>query len=51
MDFIEQLVKYENKDTILVLVDWFTKYDHFIPLYCCFTAQEVAHLYMEYHKS
>lgn len=32
MDFIEGLPKYQGKDVIMVVVDRFTKYSHFIPL-------------------
>jgi hypothetical protein len=47
MDFIEKLPKSEGYDTILVVVDRFTKYAHFYPLKHSFTAQQVAEVIME----
>ena len=45
MDFIEGLPKSKAKDVILVVVDQFTKYAHFIALAHPYTAATVAELY------
>jgi hypothetical protein len=42
MDFVEGLPKSKNKDTILVVIDKFTKYAHFLPLSHPYTALTVA---------
>lgn len=42
MDFIERLPISQNLDTILVVVDRFTKYSHFLPLAHPFSAKQVA---------
>lgn len=47
IDFIEQLPKSEGKDTVLVVVDRFTKFAHFIALSHPFTAEKVAKLFLE----
>lgn len=46
MDFIEGLPPSERYNSILVVVDKFTKYGHFLPLSHPFTAMQVAQLYM-----
>jgi hypothetical protein len=46
-DFIEGLPKSQRYDSILVVIDKFTKYAHFIPLSHPFTALQVAQAYME----
>lgn len=46
MDFITGLPKSKRYDTILVVVDRFTKYGHFLPLAHPFTAKDVADLFM-----
>lgn len=47
MDFIESLPRSEGYDTILVVVDRFTKYAHFIPLRHPFTASSVAKVFLD----
>jgi hypothetical protein len=47
MVFIEGLPKSQKYDTILVVIDKFTKYAHFLPLSHPFTALQVAQVYME----
>lgn len=42
MDFIEGLPKSQKYDTILVVIDKFTRYGHFLPLSHPFTAHTVA---------
>lgn len=47
MDFVEGLPKLNHKEVILVVVDRFTKYAHFVPLCHPYTAEVVADLFME----
>ena len=42
MDFIEGLPKSEGYDVIMIIVDRFTKYAHFIPIKHPFTAPTIA---------
>ena len=46
LDFIEGLPKSQQYNTILVVIDKFTKYGHFIPLSHPYTALSVAQAYM-----
>lgn len=48
LDFIEGLPKSSRFDTILVIVDKFTKYGHFIPLAHPYTAMTVAQVFVEH---
>lgn len=45
MDFIEGLPRSGAADCILVIVDKFTKYDHFLPLSHPYTSSSVAHCF------
>lgn len=47
LDFIEGLPKSNKFDTILVIVDKFSKYGHFVPLKHPFTAQTVAQAFLD----
>jgi hypothetical protein len=47
MDFIEKLPKSEGYDTIMVVVDRFSKYVHFFPLKHLFSAQLVAQVILD----
>ena len=47
MDFILGLPKSQMKDVVLVVVERFTKFVHFIALSHPYTASKVAALYMQ----
>lgn len=47
LDFIEGLPNSNGVDTILVIVDRFLKYGHFVPLKHPFTALTVANLFLK----
>jgi len=46
MDFIEGLPKLDHYNAILVVVDKFTKYGHFLPITHPFTALQIAQLFL-----
>lgn len=47
LDFIEGLPKSSRFDTILVIIDKFTKYGHFVPLSHPYTALSVAQVFVD----
>jgi len=47
LDFIDGLPKSKHFDTILVIIDKFSKYGHFLPLTHPYTASSVAKLFMD----
>jgi len=47
MDFIEGLPKSQGKDVILVVVDRFTKYAHFISISHPYTAQDIVTIFLD----
>ena len=48
MDFITGLPKSNGKEVIMVIVDRFSKYGHFISLSYPFTAKVVAQAFLDY---
>ena len=48
MDFVEGLAKSQLKDVVLVEVDKFTKFVHFVPLSHPYSTAKVAQLYMQH---
>ena len=47
MNFVEGVPKSNNKDVILVIVDRFTKYAHFLTLSHPFTVKDVINILLE----
>lgn len=47
MDFVEGLPRSHNANTILVVVDTFSKYAHFLPLLHPYTALKVAQIFLD----
>ncbi|GMI90520.1 hypothetical protein HRI_002721300 [Hibiscus trionum] len=47
MDFIEGLPLSKNFSSILVVIDKYTKYGHFLPLKHPFTAPDIASIYLD----
>ena len=48
MDFVEKLLVSHTFDTILVVIDHFTKYGHFLSLKHPFTTSLVAQLFLDH---
>jgi len=47
LDFVEGLPKSDQYNAILVVVDKFNKYGHFIPLHHPFTTMQIAKVYLD----
>jgi transposase InsO family protein len=47
MDFTNRLSKSEDRDVIMIIIDKFTKYGHFVALTHPITAYEVARVFLE----
>lgn len=47
LDFVEGLPTSGNANCILVVIDYFTKYAHFLPLHHPFTAAKVAKVFLD----
>jgi hypothetical protein len=47
LDFIEGLPSSDRFNAILVVIDKFTKYGHFIPIHHPYTALQIAKIYLD----
>ena len=47
MDFVEGLPNSQGKDVIMVVVDKFTKYAHFIPLSHPYSVETIANAFLD----
>lgn len=47
MDFIERLPKSRGKSCVFMVMDWFTKYAHFMALQCSFTMVHVVQFFLD----
>lgn len=48
LDFIEGLPQFDRFNAILVVIDKFTKYAHFIPVHHPFTTLQIAKLFLDH---
>jgi len=46
IDFVRELPESEGFNAILVIIDWFTKIQHYIPAKITWTAEDVGNVYV-----